>query len=804
MSFVGESRQLVPKVLDQNGHVLPDQTVTWSSSDPAIATVTADGVVMATGSGQARVTASAGATSRSAAVLVNQAPRLLLTIFGDGQIGPIRAPLPDSLVVEVRDQGGTPIPGATLLWTVESGGGLLAVAQSQTDAAGRAFAKWTLGDLVGVQTVGVSSGSARVQLTAEAVFQEEEEFSVTSITPFPIQEGQTASVTGTGLLEASVAVGGLAAEVIASAATQIDFTVPLSACLPSRETEVMVFQGESSASVETTVVPQLVLPPLPVGGGWIDQGTDPEGHCLHLSQTTDAVTYLIGVQSLAETASTLTPTDFTMSTGVETIAPLAGPIAEATTAAWHRTLQGAFTPAAVARVPRTSGSFDPGPTVDPARVRHSGGHLVQRARDERQIRALRSTPGAMLPGMGGPSLQAPPGIGDEITVRVPQSCTDFVTITTTVREVGARSIWLEDMSNPSGGFSDADYQSLRATYDDMIGTRLEQLAGAPTDLDSNGQIIVVVTKEVNDQGDILGFVSGADLFSSQTCPGSNEGEYFYGIAPDPDGATSGQIDLETARDLYPSLIAHEVTHIIHLSRQIYVVGGSDFPRTWEIEGLATFMEELVGHVFTGLASGQNIGFDGLFANLDWYGNFLTDLIVYFGFDFAGSKVPGAPQECSWVESPPNGPCVDDARMVYGVPATLLRWIADQFYSPATEHQMTRALVDAEVHGFELLAVLSGDELDRVLASWAGALVADDLYFTSGPLSFATWNFGDIYDGLVPAAQPQPAIRSYSFLETFNVRAGSSAYFMVSGSHGQISFGAPGLPSHMRLWAIRLD
>ena len=69
---LGETVQLSASVLDQNGEPLVDAAVTWTSSDDAVATVTASGLVTAAGNGNARLTASSGGASGSAAVTVAQ------------------------------------------------------------------------------------------------------------------------------------------------------------------------------------------------------------------------------------------------------------------------------------------------------------------------------------------------------------------------------------------------------------------------------------------------------------------------------------------------------------------------------------------------------------------------------------------------------------------------------------------------------------------------------------------------------------------------------------------------------------
>ncbi|HEX6925877.1 MAG TPA: Ig-like domain-containing protein [Longimicrobiaceae bacterium] len=71
---VGETLQLTAVVRDGAGQELPDQTVTWSSSNAAVATVTNTGRVTAVGSGSATITAAAGGISDRVTVAVIEPP----------------------------------------------------------------------------------------------------------------------------------------------------------------------------------------------------------------------------------------------------------------------------------------------------------------------------------------------------------------------------------------------------------------------------------------------------------------------------------------------------------------------------------------------------------------------------------------------------------------------------------------------------------------------------------------------------------------------------------------------------------
>lgn len=59
----GETAQFVAEVLDQDGNVMADVSVTWSSNAPEVATVNATGLVTAIDAGTATVTAATGELS---------------------------------------------------------------------------------------------------------------------------------------------------------------------------------------------------------------------------------------------------------------------------------------------------------------------------------------------------------------------------------------------------------------------------------------------------------------------------------------------------------------------------------------------------------------------------------------------------------------------------------------------------------------------------------------------------------------------------------------------------------------------
>ena len=87
---------------------------------------------------------------------------------GDAQAGTSAQPLPDSLVVRVLDQRKEPVVGGVVNWKVMSGGGSVSQRVTTTDAQGYARTGWTLGTVLGAQTVRASGVGGTVVFTATA------------------------------------------------------------------------------------------------------------------------------------------------------------------------------------------------------------------------------------------------------------------------------------------------------------------------------------------------------------------------------------------------------------------------------------------------------------------------------------------------------------------------------------------------------------------------------------------------------------------------------------------------------------
>ncbi|MXZ74311.1 MAG: hypothetical protein F4Z03_04250, partial [Gemmatimonadetes bacterium] len=127
LTAIGETIQLIAKVVDPNNRTIEGAAVTWQSSDASAATVSADGLVTAVNNGTATITATSGDLSASSDVTVMQTP---VGIVIDPEES-ILAAAGDTvqLMATVLDHNGHAIDGADVTW--ESGDESIATVDGQ-------------------------------------------------------------------------------------------------------------------------------------------------------------------------------------------------------------------------------------------------------------------------------------------------------------------------------------------------------------------------------------------------------------------------------------------------------------------------------------------------------------------------------------------------------------------------------------------------------------------------------------------------------------------------------------------------
>ena len=793
---LGDTVAFSAEVLDQNGSAMGGVTIGWSSSDDSVATV-GDGDAVARGNGTARIVASAEGLADTATLTVDQEAS-----------GVTVTPATDTLAVgdsthlsaEATDANGNPVAGPDVSWTSAD------TAVAVVDSTG----------LVRTRADGSVSVTARVDAATDTFAltvlpPPDGAPAVTSVSPSPMPEGATATLSGTNFspdpASNTVLVDGDTARVTSATSTSLEIEVPLYDCLPARAVTVEVTTSAGSDSNSFQLAPE--EPAISLATGAMTRIETPGDFCLQFPETSSSERYLVGVQSLSGTASSLTPVQIT--------AEAVGGSGAALEASLDRT-------GTLETSEREIRELDV-----PERWRtHREAERELRRKEREMWEGGDLTPASASSGavVTRISVDSTAAEGDTVSIRVPDIstsslCTSYTEVGAVVKAVGTRAIVVADTANPANGYTDTDYRDLSDRIDQDIFSTQVSYFGQPTDIDSNGHIVAVFTKELNRTSPgTLGFVSSTDLADRSSCESSNEGEYFYGKVPDPNGTYGSTYSVSDAKQDAPFVMAHELAHVIQQSRRL--TNGKPWMGSIVAEAQATLSEEVVGHAVTGRQSGQNYGYDVAFNasgtdEIDWYANAFTDLAYYFGYESSTSEVSGAPEECGWWQSS-TSPC-GGRSFWYGVGWSFLRWVTDR-YGPSHSGGETgfhRDLVDGDQEGLATIETLTGEPLEKLMARWAASLYGDDRIASPEPyLETSSWDYFDIFENNLESSAGDPATLNPSEMGfadwslSGDVRASSAAYVAVESAGRpataiRVRDGTDGtLPTDMQIWVVRLQ
>ena len=685
------------------------------------------------------------------------------------------------------------------------------------------------GVAVGMVTITVTATDAG-QLSAQQRFpvtvtgsQPGNPLVISGIRPSVLVEGGAATISGSGFsaiaAENQVSVGGAVATVTSASATSLSIRVPQADCLPPRRVELRVSVG-SRSDARTVGVTPLSREDMELPANWYRHSTPGDG-CVHLPGGISGAEYLIGVVSTSETPSSLTPVTLNGTLGdVTVLATASHAVASTGTEAGH-VGKAPFEFLGAADVPaQTPPSADfrleeLSIAADSVRIRRAEAHNDMMARNQALLRELgRSS----LPEVADVQYRQL-AVGDTIALYAEYAdsrwtCSEASQVSAEVRHVGNHTIWLDDVANPSGTFTDSEFAKLDAFYGTNIESVLASYFGGLSDVDGNGRVLILMTQEVNRVENTAGYVWGGDLYSNSTCATSNHAEIFYGKVPDPNGVVGDPWTKEQVLAEYPSLIAHEITHIVQSGA--YVLNNAGFKTSWEMEGGATLAEQLVAFRLFGHRSGQDLGHAEYSANRAWHWKWVDGTALFLGWDpdERGGRVRYAPEQCSWVGRPDegnSGPCKEPHLAVYGVPSMVLRYAMDRWGGeyPGGEQAMMKRLTQSPTTGFASLEDVSSRPSEQILADFYITLWMDlNGYETYG---MASWNLRDIFSRFGTNAQLRPyTSNSTQPRVAASVRAGSSLYvhWTPIGSLGptaiKVTSASGGrVPGHISVWALRI-
>lgn len=496
-------------------------------------------------------------------------------VSGDDQIGAVGASLEEPFVVRVTD-GGKPAKDIAVSWEVVDGGAdaRMTPASSKTDEDGIALARLRLGQQAGhyeVHARVAGSSAAPAAFTARAVLEPV----VSAVQPGRAAVGDVVAITGDRFSEnpAEVAVlfDGVRGTVVRATPTRVEAVVP--ACIPTRTVDVTVRIGpvESRTSAPLDVTGDDAAP-IDLAPGDVLSISDPAAmECVRLPAEPGA-RFLVVQQNAADRLEQTLPFQLlALAAGGQGIVASLAP-----------------------------GARDGAATF--AQARTDGPGAAQAAWETR----LRSGERALL--RAGPPTAAPPrtasvpSVGDRRSFQVYNKDDKFTTVTAEVKHVSARAVLYQDVNAPAGGFTDEDFASFAAVFDDPIFTIEASVFGQPPDIDGNGRIVILFTPVVNEltpagagSSVVAGFFYGIDLYPKTTYANSNEAEIFYSIVPDPSGRHGNVRSRDFVLRVVPPVLAHELQHMIHFEERRKVGASQDV--LWLSEGLAHMAEELVAAEF---------------------------------------------------------------------------------------------------------------------------------------------------------------------------------------------------------------
>ena len=402
-------------------------------------------------------------------------------------------------------------------------------------------------------------------------------------------------------------------------------------------------------------------------------------------------------------------------------------------------------------------------------------------------------------------------VGDMVTVNVngEENCANPLYHRARVVAIGMHSIVLADSLNPTGGFTDADYARYAARFDTLVYPLDVGTFGDPTDIDGNGRIGLIFTLEVNRLTPrnspvfIAGFTFSRDLFPksgsarAEACLGSNEGEYFYLLTPDPLGTvngnrrTAGFVDTNTT-----AVIAHEFQHLINSSRRLYVNNAPAFEEKWLDEGLAHIAEELLFYHEAGLAPRLDLGAPEIQAS--------QRRATAFNLDMTGGG--NTTRYRSYLSRPSKSSpyAADDSLTTRGAAWSLLRYLAD--HAAATDGNIFFRLANGPATGLQNLQNVFGKDTRTQVRNWATSHAVDDVAATDSMLQQPSWNWHSIYSTLFGSypLQISPMVNGSTY--SASVVAGGSAYYQFTvpaGSTATLTLGGVSRGSNVQLVVVRI-
>ena len=507
-------------------------------------------------------------------------PIEIFVAAGDQQYGTVGQTLGTSLQVQVRAlTTQLPQSGVHVAWSVVEGDAEIAgVSSTISDSTGLAETSVRLGTTIGEIVIRASAEGQSPASTDFQLFLVDRpvlnDVSVAAALP-----GESITLTGENFIPELghnvVLFSGVRGEVTAATPSELVVTVP--SCLPERDVDVSVrFGTVGSSSFGLSVGPGGVVATLGIGDV-VDAFDTPGLTCVTLPGVGGAE-YVLEVHATSDAGAVAHPWTLT---GLGS-SPVIGPAFRA-----ENVQRRASEP-----TPDIAAQWD-------ARLREL----------EKTLTADRWS--ASRGARGGPSseIHPAPQVNDLRTFQVYRNRGEFASVTAVARYVGERAAFFVDQDAPEGGYTSGDLRVFSDQFDDVIWPVVTGAFGDPSDLDANERIVILFTPVVNAltprgaTGFIGGFFFGLDLLPDEM--GSNVGELFYSLVPDPDGQFSDPRPKSALQEITPAVLSHEFQHMVNFNERVLLRGAQANEAVWLSEGLAQFAEELVARSYEEAGDQEN-------------------------------------------------------------------------------------------------------------------------------------------------------------------------------------------------------
>jgi hypothetical protein len=355
-------------------------------------------------------------------------------------------------------------------------------------------------------------------------------------------------------------------------------------------------------------------------------------------------------------------------------------------------------------------------------------------------------------------------------------CQVFVTVTATVKHVGPHGLIYLDNAAPANGYNQSDLDHLGLLFDNFMYPIDTTAFGRETDLDGNGAVVILLSPAVNHVSGncnqthsvILGFFFPNDLVPGSA--GSNDGEIFYGLVPDPTNANCMITRTFALQGIGPTFL-HEFQHMISFGRHAVLNNGSS-EDSWLDEGLSRFAEELGGREIPDSLCDPS-------SCLSQYpAGDLEDAFAYLHKDTVDAVPLIEPANAA------DGTLSED-----GANWLFVRWLADHFASDSIlGTSLTRALDGADapsgtgLTGSINVSTVTGVDFPTLVSEWQMAN-----YLTAVPgfteptarLRYRSWDLRSVLTTKFGSYPLQPdSVRTAAYSHTGVLHPGSGRHLRV--------------------------